>query len=301
MTIRALMTFLFASFVLAIFIVLGFHIQQTGSATFFSSYLTGLSNWWDKMSQVQEVSSPVTSTSAVTLPTSSVTALNVAPANKQNSSILNNKTLATSIPDTHLNASNNLTSTLSDKTITLPANDSNNSNRNMSMNSDNVSKVASDSTGNRSNTAPVCMTYGPLNLEQKALFDVILKKSNLDNLPAVSQRPVYQIYWDLGKDKVQAITLFEKQKNGGALQDERFKLSQQDNGEWIVPIATISGNEQMAQTISSQLDAKAHAGGKWTSQPMGDGYFYRFKDLNLLPADSLNLMDKAVNVTKSPC
>jgi hypothetical protein len=301
MTIRALMTFLFASFVLAIFIVLGFHIQQTGSATFFSSYLTGLSNWWDKMSQVQEVSSPVTSTSAVTLPTSSVTALNVAPANKQNSSIVNNKTLATSIPDTHLNASNNLTSTLSDKTITLPANDSNNSNRNMSMNSDNVSKVASDSTGNRSNTAPVCMTYGPLNLEQKALFDVILKKSNLDNLPAVSQRPVYQIYWDLGKDKVQAITLFEKQKNGGALQDERFKLSQQDNGEWIVPIATISGNEQMAQTISSQLDAKAHAGGKWTSQPMGDGYFYRFKDLNLLPADSLNLMDKAVNVTKSPC
>lgn len=301
MTIRALMTFLFASFVLAIFIVLGFHIQQTGSATFFSSYLTGLSNWWDKMSQVQEVSSPVTSTSAVTLPTSSVTALNIAPANKQNSSIVNNKTLATSIPDTHLNASNNLTSTLSDKTITLPANDSNNSNRNMSMNSDNVSKVASDSTGNRSNTAPVCMTYGPLNLEQKALFDVILKKSNLDNLPAVSQRPVYQIYWDLGKDKVQAITLFEKQKNGGALQDERFKLSQQDNGEWIVPIATISGNEQMAQTISSQLDAKAHAGGKWTSQPMGDGYFYRFKDLNLLPADSLNLMDKAVNVTKSPC
>lgn len=300
MTIRALMTFLFASFVLAIFIVLGFHIQQNGSATFFSSYLTGISNWWDKMSQVQEVSTPATSTSAVavTLPASSVTVLNVAPANKHNSGVVNNKTLVTSTPDTHLNASNDLTSTLSDKAITLPANDSNS---NMGINSDTTSKVASDSTGNRSNTAPVCMTYGPLNLEQKALFDVILKKSNLENLPAVSQRPVYQIYWDLGKDKVQAITLFEKQKNGGALQDERFKLSQQDNGEWIVPIATISGNEQMAQTISSQLDAKAHAGGKWTSQPMGDGYFYRFKDLNLLPADSLNLMDKAVNVTKSPC
>jgi hypothetical protein len=299
MNIRALMTFLFASFVLAIFIVLGFHTEQNGSAPFLTSYFTGLSNWWSKMTQVDTTSNTVVAVSPVTLPVSSAVSPKVIKSNDNTVNSGNNSSAMVV-----KQAKNDVAKTLSDNAITLPPGN------NAGTNDNSTSKVLADSGAglpdmtqnhNKSGATPVCMSYGPLNLEQKALFDVVLKKASLNNLPVVSQRPLYQIYWDLGKDKEQAITLFEKQKNGGPLQDVRFKLTQQESGEWIVPIATISGNAQMAQTISNQLDAKAHAGGKWLSQPMGDGYFYRFKDLNLVPEDSLNLLDKAVNVTKSPC
>ena len=154
--------------------------------------------------------------------------------------------------------------------------------------------------------APVCVTYGPMNLEQKASLDVILIKYKLSNSSTLvtSKEPLYQIDWNLGSDKVNAVKLFEVQKNDGPLQDEKFKLTQNDNGDWVVPITTVANDQIKAQTMTTELAQAANshkAGGKWEWKTVKEGYFYQFKDLTSFPSNVVDMINHTISTVKTPC
>lgn len=160
-----------------------------------------------------------------------------------------------------------------------------------------------DNNNTKSNTDGVCISYGPLNLEQKVAFDLILNSNKISNQFYVENKlPLFSVYWNLGKDKLQAIDLFEKQKNDGALQDEKFKLTQNLEGEWIVPITTISGSPELAQKMTNELAKSSKSfGGKWEYKTKSEGYFYRFKDITALPNKTVETINHSINTLKTPC
>lgn len=160
-----------------------------------------------------------------------------------------------------------------------------------------------NNTNNNSNGNGVCISYGPLNLEQKVALDLILNSNKINHQFYTENKfPLFSVYWNLGKDKLQAIDLFEKQKNEGALQDEKFKLTQSLEGEWIVPITTISGNADLAQKMTHELAKSSKSfGGKWEYKAQSEGYFYRFKDITSLPNKTVETINHSINTLKTPC
>lgn len=151
---------------------------------------------------------------------------------------------------------------------------------------------------------PICVTYGPLTLEQKSSLDVILKNNQVgeSELLNINKSPLYEIIWNLGSDKLTAIELFEKQKNEGALEDEKFKLLQNTNGQWIVPVSTIAGNMSVAKKMTESLSKSAQGlGGKWEFKNKSDGYFYQFKNMSLIPNKTINIINNSIDTLKTPC
>lgn len=200
------------------------------------------------------------------------------------------------LPNKAVNNTNLLTST-------TPATLDNKSNVLLNNSIDSNKVVTNGNSINRNNTDGVCISYGPLNLEQKVALDLILNSNKINNQFYVENKlPLFSVYWNLGKDKLQAIDLFEKQKNDGALQDEKFKLTQNLEGEWIVPITTVSGNAELAQKMTNELAKSSKSfGGKWEYKPKSEGYFYRFKDITALPNKTVETINHSINTTKTPC
>lgn len=151
--------------------------------------------------------------------------------------------------------------------------------------------------------AAICVNYGPLNIEQKASLDVILTQNKVPPSSYIATKePLYEISWNLGANKVQAIELFEAQKNDGPLQDEKFKLKQDLQGNWFVPVSTIAGDAAMAKKMVGELESSATGlGGKWEYKEKSDGYFYQFKDIGSMPVKTVDTMNQTINVLKTPC
>lgn len=149
----------------------------------------------------------------------------------------------------------------------------------------------------------ICVNYGPLNIQDKAAMNVILTQGKIDKHQYVaSQSQLYDVYWNLGDDKLKAIEMFEAQKNDGPLQDEKFKIRQEQSGIWVVPVSTVAGDTKLAQKMADDLANSAKKiGGKWEYKEKGIGYFYQFKDINALPAKTLGVMNQTLNVLKTPC
>lgn len=150
---------------------------------------------------------------------------------------------------------------------------------------------------------PMCVTYGPLNLQEKATMDVTLAKTKIAPQSYImTKEPLYEIYWNLGANQVQAVELFEAQKNGGPLQDEKFKIRKDLDGSWIVPVSTISGNKEVAQQKTQELEKSANGiGGTWGFKEKSEGYYYQFKDITTLPVNSVDTINQMVSVLKTPC
>lgn len=154
------------------------------------------------------------------------------------------------------------------------------------------------------NVAPVCVVYGPMNLEQKATMDALLVSQKTQNSASVYMKNMYEILWNLGKDKEQAEILFNKQKQGGALQDEKFKLTVDENQDWIVSITLIPDSEETAHQLATQLADKANkskAGGQWQYRTKPSGYFYRFNNINAINVQTQETIAHTINVSKQPC
>lgn len=150
--------------------------------------------------------------------------------------------------------------------------------------------------------SPICITYGPLDLEQKSSLDVIVQHKIDSKYLQVSKAPLYEVYWNLGTNKIQAIDRFEHQKNDGALQDEKFKLTQTSEGEWIVPISTVAGNLDIARKMIRDLSkSAANIGGKWQYRTKTEGYFYQFKDMSVLPNAMIDSINHTIDTLKTPC
>lgn len=150
---------------------------------------------------------------------------------------------------------------------------------------------------------PMCVTYGPLNIEEKAAMDVTLTKTKIAPQNYImTKEPLYEIYWNLGANQIQAVELFESQKNGGPLQDEKFKIRKDLDGSWIVPVSTISGNKDIAKQKTLELEKSANGiGGSWGFKEKAEGYYYQFKDITTLPVNSIDTINQMVNVLKTPC
>lgn len=149
---------------------------------------------------------------------------------------------------------------------------------------------------------PLCMVYGPMNLDQKATFYSLLSQDSISQDAKFERKEQFEIDWSLGKDKNIANELFSKQKSG-ALQDEKFKLVSVD-GNWIVPITTVNDSAQSAEKFANQLAEKANkvnAGGKWEYRKLPDAYFIEVKNVNALSAESVNEINNGMNINKKPC
>jgi hypothetical protein len=154
--------------------------------------------------------------------------------------------------------------------------------------------------------APVgsCVVYGPVPLDSKNTLDLLFNKAQVLNSAQIFNKPVYEIVWNLGHNKVTAIELFEHQKNGGPLQDSKFKLTSDKNGDWIVPIAEITADEQKAAIATKELGEKAqqsNTGGKWQYRAKTDIYFYQFKNNAIIPLDVQGVLDKTFAIPKAGC
>ena len=155
-------------------------------------------------------------------------------------------------------------------------------------------------------TAPsepaVCIDYGPLNLEQKSIFDTIVAKEKINNLVVLSQKNQYEIYWNLGDNQLKANEMFERQKKD-ALQDKKFQMIQ-DNGNWIVSIAIVKDSLETTKVLAAQLSEKANrvnAGGKWQYKTLPSIYFYQVKNINAMTINSQVQISTGMRVGKKPC
>lgn len=150
---------------------------------------------------------------------------------------------------------------------------------------------------------PVCAVLGPFNIDEKASVDVLISKNKTEQEIRIEKKPVFEIYWNLGKNEANAKKLFETQKQG-ALQDAKFVMVQNEKREWIVPITQVHTNADVAKKLAVELGEKANkvnAGGTWSYAEKPDAYFYFFKDyagLDKVVADSISLL---VGEKKQPC
>lgn len=151
--------------------------------------------------------------------------------------------------------------------------------------------------------APLCINYGPLNIEQKSSFNILLAKYNVpDSFITKTEDDLYEIIWNLGKHKEVAVELFEKQKNEGALQDVRFKLKQDNNGNYVVPISTIAGNLSMANKMVQELkNSSQNIGGIWEYRSVEKGYFYQIPDIRKLDSELVNTINQVIDTLKTTC
>ncbi|NCQ52251.1 hypothetical protein GW796_10270 [archaeon] len=149
----------------------------------------------------------------------------------------------------------------------------------------------------------VCVMIGPLNIEEKGTIDFILNKNKELALAQIEKRVIYQIYWNLGKNKAEAEKIFKKQKEG-AMADPKFSLIQDENDNWIVNIVKVNTSKGVAEKLTSDLSAKAqtiNAGGKWDQKALPEGYFYIFKNFKELSPSTINGIDVMLSPTKEPC
>jgi hypothetical protein len=148
----------------------------------------------------------------------------------------------------------------------------------------------------------ICMEYGPLDIEQKSIFDTLVAKEKINPLVAVSQKNQFEIYWNLGNNQAQANEMFERQKKD-ALQDKKFQLAQ-ENGTWIVSIAVVNDNIETAKVLAAQLSEKAtkvNAGGKWQYRTLPDAYYYQVKNINAMTPNSQAQITTGMGIGKKPC
>ena len=153
-------------------------------------------------------------------------------------------------------------------------------------------------------TGNSCVVYGPISEESKAIVDMLLQKANIQKLFNTVEKTVFEVYWNLGKDKVNAIKLFEVQKNGGPLHEEKYKLSMNEDGDWIVSISNITDNEAMAREVATNLALKAkkvNAGGRWQYKKTGVFYFYQIDNSAKIPKEVVAVIEKTFSIYKNAC
>lgn len=150
-----------------------------------------------------------------------------------------------------------------------------------------------------------CMIFGPIPYDNKNTVDNLFTTAKISqNVYSIIERPVYEIYWNLGSDKIKAINLFEKQKNYGALQDEKYKLILDNNQNWIVSISQVTADEEVAHKLATDLALAAEKyklGGKWQFRSKSVAYFYHINNTASIPSEVYKLMEKTFNVAKSSC
>lgn len=150
---------------------------------------------------------------------------------------------------------------------------------------------------------PLCVNYGPLSIEQKASFDLVISKHNIDpSLFKQLEDDLYEIYWNLGENPEKAVELFERQKNDGALKDAKFKLKKDDKGNYIVPISTVAGNLDMAHKMTSELkNSSSQIGGTWEYRAIDKGYFYQFPDIKKVDIKAIDTINQVIDTLKTTC
>ena len=152
--------------------------------------------------------------------------------------------------------------------------------------------------------APGCIVYGPISYDNKNVVDMLLNKANITPLFNNIEKPVYEVYWNLGKDKVKAIELFEIQKNGGPLEEEKYKLALNEDNDWVVSISKIIANEALAKDLATNLAIKANkiqAGGRWQYKNKSTVYFYQTDEGAKIPNEVNAVMEKTFSIYKSKC
>lgn len=149
-----------------------------------------------------------------------------------------------------------------------------------------------------------CLIYGPISSENKKIIDILLNKANINNLFNIIDKPVYEVYWNLGSDKIKAIELFEVQKNDGPLKEEKYRISLNEYNDWVVRISSIIANEKMAQDLATNLAIKAskiNTGGKWQYKNKSSVYFYQSENANKIPNEVGAVIEKTFLIPKSLC
>lgn len=160
-----------------------------------------------------------------------------------------------------------------------------------------------NTTYNTTNSLASCVIYGPVTRDNRSILETLLQKANFLQNATIIAKPIYEIFWNLGSNKANALALFEKQKNG-PLQNDKFKIKQDENNDWIVPIAEITADENNAAIITKELADKANqinAGGKWQYRASENVYFYQFKDSNSIPKDIKEVMTKTLALPSARC
>lgn len=150
----------------------------------------------------------------------------------------------------------------------------------------------------------VCIVYGPIDVSNKVVLDTLLAKANILGDAQIVSKPVYEIFWNLGQNKAVAADLFGKQKNGGALQAEKFQLKQDKSGDWIVPIAEITADEKNAYSTTKDLGEKANrsnTGGQWQYRVSENVYFYQFSNSAIIPSEVKAVIDKTFALPNAKC
>lgn len=149
-----------------------------------------------------------------------------------------------------------------------------------------------------------CVVYGPISSDNKGVVDMLINKAKITGIFNTIEKPVYEVYWNLGKDKVKAVLLFEAQKNEGPLQDEKYKLSLNEENDWVVNISKITANELIAKDLATNLAIKANkinTGGRWQYKNKSVVYFYQTDKGTQIPNEVNGVLEKTFSISKSSC
>lgn len=152
----------------------------------------------------------------------------------------------------------------------------------------------------------ICTVLGPLDFNSKNSLELILKNSpqHTQLKYKSEEKPVFEVYWNLGKDREQAEELLQKQKLNGTMSDNRFMIIQNEVQDWIVPIIEINSNIEVAKETANTLAVAANknnAGGKWQYRTKPTAYFYTIENFEILDKKSLKSIDVMLDAPKEPC
>lgn len=152
----------------------------------------------------------------------------------------------------------------------------------------------------------ICTVLGPLDFDAKNSLELILKNSPQHKQLKyhTEEKPVFEVYWNLGKDREEAEELLQKQKLNGTMSDSRFMIIQNEVGDWIVPIIEVNSNIDVAKATANTLAAAANknnAGGKWQYRTKPTAYFYTVENFEILDKKALKSIDVMLDTPKQPC
>jgi hypothetical protein len=156
------------------------------------------------------------------------------------------------------------------------------------------------------NQEHICTEIGPMDFNAKNSMEVIIKKDpQYTNIQySFEEKPVYEIYWNLGNNREQAQEMFQKQKQNGTLTDSRFVMVLNEDKDWIVPITEVNISLEYAKEMANKLASaanKTNAGGKWNYQTKPTAYFYKISNFDILDIKTKKSIDMMINSSKYPC
>ena len=151
-------------------------------------------------------------------------------------------------------------------------------------------------------TGDSCLMFGPLSTDNENLAQTLLAKNTQEY--EIIDKPIYEIYWALGKDAKMAQSLYQRSLATGFIKPEKHKLEQDKTGFYFVSINKIDNSEQETSSLVTKIQQQANqvkTGGKWTYRKTHDLPYLKIQNASDLSNKTINNLKNNFSHLEQTC